>query len=87
MCGYYVIVCDPLESRRKFAFESGIKNILPKVPLDAPNIAGHVALVLECSGHEQAVLDGCTVVQKGGEVVFVGVPLTRQTDTSCSDVQ
>ncbi|WP_198937945.1 hypothetical protein, partial [Pelomonas sp. KK5] len=39
-----------------------------------PAYAGQVALVVDCSGHEAAVLDGCQLVRKQGEVVLVGVP-------------
>jgi threonine dehydrogenase-like Zn-dependent dehydrogenase len=48
--------------------------------VDDPGFAGKVGLVLECSGHEQAALDGCRVVKKRGEVVLVGTPWRRQTD-------
>jgi threonine dehydrogenase-like Zn-dependent dehydrogenase len=43
-------------------------------------VKGQVALALECSAHEQAVLDACTMVLKGGEVVMVGVPMVRRTE-------
>ena len=80
LCGYEVIACDPAESRRNIALKFGIKNVLPKVPLDNPDIAAKVALVIDCSGHEQAVLDGCNIVQKRGEVVLAGVPWIRKTN-------
>ena len=38
-----------------------------------------VGLGLECSGHEQAVLDLCNVVRVGGEVALIGVPWTPRT--------
>jgi threonine dehydrogenase-like Zn-dependent dehydrogenase len=41
---------------------------------------------VECSGHEQAVLDACRVVRKRGEVVLVGVPWRRHTDAFAYDV-
>ncbi|ESY89372.1 hypothetical protein X741_30960 [Mesorhizobium sp. LNHC229A00] len=41
--------------------------------------AGSIALVIDCSGHEQAVLDACKVVRKRGEVVLVGVPWKANT--------
>ena len=38
------------------AIECGLKNVLSAVPVDDPDIAGAVGLVVDCSGHEQAVL-------------------------------
>jgi threonine dehydrogenase-like Zn-dependent dehydrogenase len=80
ICGYEVIACDPLEMRRDYASRAGIRTVLPSIPVDDPAIMGHIALVLECSGHEQAVLDGCRVVQKRGEVVLIGTPWKRHTE-------
>lgn len=79
-CGYEVFACDPFEPRRQIAQQMGIPNVLPAVPLEDRKIAGQVGLVVECSGHEQAVLDGCKVVRKRGEVAMVGVPWRRMTD-------
>lgn len=79
-CGYEVIACEPLESRRRIARQCGIRNVLPKVPVGDSDVVGQVSLVLECSAHEQAIMDGCAVVRKGGEVVLVGVPAMRRTD-------
>ncbi len=79
-CGYDVMACEPNASRRDIALQTGIKPVFPAVPLDDPNIAGQVGLVLECSGHEQATLDGCHIVRKRGEVVLVATPWKRQTD-------
>lgn len=85
-CGYEVIACEPLESRRNFALRSGIKNVFPKVPLDDPYIAGKVVLAIDCSGHEQAVLDACKIVQKRGEVVLIATPWVRKTDLLAHDL-
>jgi threonine dehydrogenase-like Zn-dependent dehydrogenase len=79
-CGYRVIACDPDAGRREFARRAGIARVLAEVPREDPAVAGQVALVLECSGHEQAALDGCRVVRKRGEVVLVGAPWRRQTE-------
>lgn len=79
-CGYEVIACDPLESRRRIALRSGIRPVLPAIPLQDPHVVGQVALVLECSGHEGAALEGCRVVRKRGEVVLIGTPWRQQTD-------
>lgn len=81
-CGYRVIACDPSEARRQVALQAGLPAVLPQVPVDDPDVAGKVALVLECSGHEAAVLDGCRTVRKRGEVVLVGVPWRQHTQMS-----
>ena len=86
ICGYEVIACDPSEARRKIAEEAGIGPVCPAVPLQDPNIVGQVALVVECSGHEGAVIDGCRAVQKRGEVVLVGVPWRKCTDRSAHEL-
>lgn len=86
ICGYDVIACEPLETRRDYAIRAGIRNVLPAVPVDDPAIAGQVALVLECSGHEQGALDGCRVVQKRGEVVLIGTPWKRHTELFAHEI-
>ncbi len=78
--GYEVFACEPIESRRKVAIECGLKNVLPAVPVADPDIVDTVALVVDCSGHEQAVLDGCNVVRKKGEVVLIATPWRRYTE-------
>ena len=78
--GYEVFACEPIASRRKVAVECGLKNVLPAVPVDNPDIAGTVGLVVDCSGHEQAVLDGCNVVREKGEVVLIATPWHRYTE-------
>ncbi len=85
-CGYEVIGCDPDAARRELAERSGIGAVLPAPPLDDPAVAGKVALVVECSGHEGAALEGCRVVAKGGEVVLVGVPWVRRSDLSAHEL-
>ncbi|MBM3241363.1 zinc-binding alcohol dehydrogenase [Candidatus Poribacteria bacterium] len=79
-CGYDVIACEPNEMRRNIALQSGLKTVLPVVPLDDATIVGKVGLVIDCSGHEQAVLDACQVVRKRGEVVLIATPWRRQTE-------
>jgi len=80
LSGYDVLVVEPDAARRRQVEQSGIRGVFAKTPCDDASIAGTVALVVECSGHEQAVLDACRVVRKRGEVVLVGVPWRRQTD-------
>ncbi len=79
-CGYEVIACEPDEHRREIARECGLEKVLPAVPVDDPDVAGKVGLVVDCSGHEQAVLDGCNVIRKRGEVVLIATPWRRYTD-------
>ena len=83
--GYDVHVVDPDPTRRQIARDSGIKNVSPSVLQDT-NIKGKVALAIDCSGHEQAVMDGAQVVRKGGEVVLVGVPWKRCTDLTAHEL-
>lgn len=85
-CGYEVAGCDPSEARRKIARQAGLRTVLPAVPVDDPAYVDRVDLVVECSGHEQAVLDGCRVVRRRGEVVLVGVPWQKRADLSAFDL-
>jgi len=80
LCGYDVMLVEPNETRRRQVEQAGICPVYGKAPCDDAGIAGTVALAVECSGHEQAVLDACRLVRKRGEVVLVGVPWRRQTD-------
>jgi len=86
--GYPVFAVDPDERRRDLLAADGCCDVGEAVPtLDRPEAAlAGFALVVECSGHEQAVLDGCRAVRKGGEVVLVGVPWRRRTDLPAFDV-
>ena len=56
------------------------------MPLDDVAIAGDVALVVDCSGHEQAVLGACRIVRRHGDVVLVGVPWKRHTDIPAHEI-
>jgi threonine dehydrogenase-like Zn-dependent dehydrogenase len=78
IAGYEVVVVEPDPRRSAQARMSGL-SVLPKMPVDDAGFAGKVALVIDCSGHEGAVLDGCKVVRKKGEVVLVGVPWKAHT--------
>jgi threonine dehydrogenase-like Zn-dependent dehydrogenase len=80
LSGYDVIVIEPDEGRRREIERSGLNQTFARVPIDDPKVAGSVALVVDCSGHEQSVLDACAVVRQRGEVVLVGVPWRRQTE-------
>ena len=83
-CGYAVTACDPDPARRDLASKAGIERVLESVPV--ADLEGRVDLVLECSGHEAAALDGCRVVRKGGEVVLTGVPWERHTDLTAHEL-
>jgi threonine dehydrogenase-like Zn-dependent dehydrogenase len=85
-CGYSVIGCDPVASKRALAQRCGIADVRERVPVDDARLVERVALVLECSGHEQAALDGCRMARKGGEVSLVGVPWKRRADLQAFDV-
>ncbi len=80
LSGYEVHVVEPNSARRKNAAASGVAAVYPEVPCNDESIVGTISLVMECSGHEQAVVDACRIVRKLGEVVLVGVPWTRHTD-------
>jgi threonine dehydrogenase-like Zn-dependent dehydrogenase len=84
-CGYTVFAVDPVESRRALLAAKGIP-AFAAVPLEDKAVAGDISLALECSGHEQAVLDACKAVRKRGEVVMVGVPRVRRTQVYAFDV-
>ncbi len=85
-CGYDVTAIEPVAARREMARSVGIERVLPAVPVDDPEFAGTVDLAVECSGHEQAVLDAARVVRKRGEVVLVGVPWRRRSDVPAFDL-
>ncbi len=80
LSGYDVFVVEPGEERRRWVERSGLCRVYDRIPCEDKAVAGTIALVVECSGHEQAVLDACRVVRKRGEVVLVGVPWRRQTE-------
>ena len=76
--GYTVIGCDPDAERRELAGRLGINEAVANVA--DVSAAGSVALLLDCSGHEAAVVEGAKVVRKRGEVVLVGAPWSRRTE-------
>lgn len=86
IAAYRVTVVDPDAMRRRQVAESGIADVLAAMPLDHPDYQGKVALVVDCSGHEGAALDGCKIVRRMGEVVLVGVPWRKLSDRSAHDI-
>lgn len=83
--GYRVLACDPLAARREHLAGRGIE-LCERLPIDDPMWTEKIAMLVDCSGHEGAALDGCRMVRKGGEVVLVGVPWKRRTDLQAFDV-
>ena len=79
--GYRVSAVDPDSRRRRWLIDKGFSEVLERAPKDAGP-----SLVVECSGHEQAALDACRAVGRGGEVVLVGVPWKKQTELSAHAV-
>lgn len=79
--GYDVLGVDPSPARQADARLAGIRRVADTLPKEAD-----FALVAECSGHEQAVLDACRCVRKGGEVVLIGVPWARKTDITAFEI-
>lgn len=85
-CGYQVTAVDPASDRCAEACRSGLKDVRESLGSQGLDIRGKVVLHIECSGHEQAVLDGCDLVQEGGEIVLVGVPWQRKTELYSFDL-
>lgn len=85
-CGYTVTAVDPVEARCQTARECGLKDVRSNLKHACADLEGKVALHVECSGHEQAVLDGCRLVCNRGEVVMVGVPWARRVDMQAFDL-
>ena len=84
--GYEVGVVEPDDRRRAQVEASGIARTYANMPLDDPTLAKNVALVVDCSGHEAAVLDACQIVRQLGEVVLVGVPWRQMTEIPAHDI-
>ncbi|MCG3150734.1 MAG: L-threonine 3-dehydrogenase [Verrucomicrobiae bacterium] len=80
--GYRVTAVDPAEDRRQLARTTGLCDVRAAVPADITDFG----LAVECSGHEQAVLDCCKAVRKRGEVALVGVPWRKRTDLAAFDI-
>lgn len=83
--GYEVTVCEPDEERLQAIQASGIIDGCLSVS-DSGGEREPFALVIECSGHEAALLEGLRSVRRRGEVVMVGVPWKRRTDYTAHDI-
>ncbi len=79
-CGYDVIAVDPSPARRTLAQRTGLSDVRASIFEGPTELVDHIDLHLECSGHEQAALDGCRCVRKKGEVVLIGTPWRRRTE-------
>lgn len=84
--GYRVTMIEPNTLRRGQLAAAGFPDVRPSMPLDDPDLKGQAALVVDCSGHEGAVLEACQMVRRMGEVVLVGVPWRKLTDRSAFEV-
>jgi threonine dehydrogenase-like Zn-dependent dehydrogenase len=76
--GYEVTAVDPVATRRDLAARHGLRDLRAT----AEKLGDEVALAVECSGHERAVLDAINAVRKRGEVALVGVPWRQRCDLS-----
>lgn len=86
IAAYSVVVVDPDATRREQAVASGLSDVHAAMPLGLAGYQGKVALVVDCSGHEGAVLDACRIVRRLGEVVLVGVPWRKLSDHSAHEL-
>jgi threonine dehydrogenase-like Zn-dependent dehydrogenase len=80
MTGYQVMVVESDAARRGNVERLGLGPTFASMPIDNAEIVGTVALVMDCTGHEQMAFDGCGVVRIRGEVVLIGTPWARKTD-------
>jgi threonine dehydrogenase-like Zn-dependent dehydrogenase len=76
--GYEVTAVDPVPARCELAARHGLRDLRAS----AERLGEEVALAVECSGHERAVLDAINAVRKRGEVTLVGVPWKQRSDLS-----
>lgn len=84
-CGYQVAACDPDARRREIAIRAGILRVVATME-ELGDLAGRVGLALECSGHEQAVLEACQVVRKRGEIALVGAHWRQRADVTAHEI-
>ena len=84
--GYDVAVVEPDAERRAQVAGTGVEQVFDAMPLNNPDFAKKTALVVDCSGHEGAVVEACNLVRQGGEVVLVGVPWRQLSDASAHQV-
>ncbi|MEZ4683206.1 MAG: zinc-binding dehydrogenase [Caldilineaceae bacterium] len=85
-CGYEVVVVDPDPTRQELAHHVGLQRVFAEVPKTDPRIAKQVALQLECSGHEQAAVDGCHVLRPYGELSQIGAPWAQRNEATAHEL-
>jgi threonine dehydrogenase-like Zn-dependent dehydrogenase len=78
--GYRVTAVDPLPERRTLARRHGLEDVRERATEHAPESREAAQLVLECSGHEQAALDGMRSLRRGGELVLVATPWKKRCE-------
>ena len=83
--GYEVIGVEPNENRRKVTEDAGF-TVFETVPFENEKYNKKIALALECSGVESAVLDCCNIVRPRGEVSLVGVPWKKCCDIYSQEI-
>jgi len=83
LCGYDVTAVDPLEARRGIGTACGLRDVRPATD---KRMHQQYALHLECSGHEQAVIDGASCLRKKGELVLVGAWWKQYTQVPAFDL-
>ncbi len=86
IAGYRVHLVDLDEDRRELARRSGIRSVTGKIPEVGEDVESRFAAAIDCSGHEDAVLDGACAVRKGGEVIIIGLPWRPHTDLTARDL-
>lgn len=80
-CGYIVIAVDPVAGRREQLASNSRCTVLEHAP-DRMDID----LVIDCTGHEQAVIDASRTLRKGGELSLIGVPWRRRADVQAFEL-
>lgn len=80
-CGYTVHAVDPVADRRKQLASNSRCVVHDK----APN-RQDMDMAIDCTGHEQAVIDASRTLRKGGELSIIGVPWRRRADVQAFEL-
>ena len=80
--GFEVYASDPDQRCCDYAEQIGV-NI---VAADADANELKAAMAIDCSGHEDAVLRCCDAVRRCGEVVLIGVPWRKRSESDAHSV-
>jgi threonine dehydrogenase-like Zn-dependent dehydrogenase len=80
-CGYSVFAVDPVDDRCKQLATNSRCTVSQSTPHRQD-----MDLVIDCTGHEQAVYDGSNTLRKGGELVLIGVPWRRRADLQAFEI-